>query len=508
MATLIRNARVLTFDENRREFARADVLSAGRRIVAVGPGLRISDFIKDLPENVEVIEGEGKLVMPGLINAHLHSPANFLKAAIDDLPLEIFMLYEVPPMGHTPVSARLYYLRAMLGAIEMLKLGITSVHDDAFFNPMPGTDSINAIMEAYRDIGIRARVAIDQPNVVEYEKFPFLADILPEEIKRSMRSAPIQTGEELITLYRDFIAHWHGAADGRLLCSVSCSAPQRVTERYLQDLTQLSVEKNLPFNIHILETRLQRVMGQEKYGKSLVRYVHDLGCLDSRKMVIHAIWVDNADIALMAQANCSVAHNPICNLKLGSGVMQFRALRDAGINIAIGTDEAPCDDTTNIWQAAKMLGLVQKITTPDWARWPKADEILDCVIQGGARSMLLEHQVGQIAPGFEADLILLDLDTIAFTPLNDLKRQLVYSENGSSVVMTMVAGRILVRDGKLLTVDEAAIKAEIREEMRDYQKTFARIDADARMLLPYYRKMYELALAQNVGMTRWVNDER
>jgi 5-methylthioadenosine/S-adenosylhomocysteine deaminase len=508
MATLIRNARVLTFDEARHEFARADVLSIGRKIVAVGPDLGISDFMAGISENVEVIDGAGKLVMPGLINAHLHSPANFLKGALEDFPLEIFMLYEVPPMGDTPLSARLYYLRAVLGAMEMLKLGITSVHDDAFFNPTPLTDTVDAIMAAYRDVGIRARVAIDQPNVVEYEKFPFLADILPEEIKRSMRAAPIQSGEELIAFYRDFLARWHGAEDGRLLCSVSCSAPQRVTESYLQDLTQLSAEHDLPFNIHILETRLQRVLGQEKYGKSLVRYVHDLGCLDSRKLVIHAIWVDDADITLMARAQCSVAHNPICNLKIGSGVMRFRALRDAGINVSIGTDEAPLDDNANIWQAAKTVGLVQKLATPDWTRWPKAAEILDCVILGGARSMLLDRMIGKIVPGFEADLILVDLDTIAFTPLNDLKRQLAFCENGSSVVLTMVAGRIVVRDGKLLTVDEAALKAEIREAMRDYQTTFARIDAHARTLLPYYTEMYERAVAQDIGMSRWLNDAR
>jgi 5-methylthioadenosine/S-adenosylhomocysteine deaminase len=508
MATLIRNARVLTFDEARHEYARADVLTQGRKIVAVGPDLRISDFAGVAPANVEVIEGSGKLVMPGLINAHLHSPANLLKGAIEDFPLEIFMLYEVPPMGDTPLGARLYYLRAILGAMEMLKLGVTSVHDDAFFNPAPLGESIDAIMAAYRDVGIRARVAIDQPNVVEYEKFPFLADILPEDIKRAMRGAPVQDGQELIALYRDFIARWNGAEDGRLLCSVSCSAPQRVTEGYLQDLTQLSAQHDLPFNIHILETRLQRVLGQEKYGKSLVRYVHDLGCLDSRKLVIHAIWVDEADIALMAQARCSIAHNPICNLKLGSGVMPFRALRDAGINIAIGTDEAPVDDTANIWQAAKTLGLVQKVTTSDWTRWPKAEEILECVILGGARSMSLDRRIGQIAPGFEADLMLLDLDTIAFTPLNDLKRQLVFCENGSSVVMTMVAGRMVVRDGKLLTVDEGALKAEIREAMRDYQSSFARIDAHAQTLLPYYREMYQRAVAQDVGMTRWLSDAR
>jgi 5-methylthioadenosine/S-adenosylhomocysteine deaminase len=508
MATLIRNARVLTFDEERQEYARADVFVNGRRIIAVGPDLRPSEFTGVAAESIEVIDGAGKLVMPGLINAHLHSPANLLKGALEDFPLEIFMLYEVPPMGDTPLSSRLYYLRAMLGAMEMLKLGVTCVHDDAFFNPIPLTESIDSIMEAYRDVGIRARVAIDQPNVVEYEKYPFLADILPEDIKSAMRAAPRQTGDELIALYRDFLSRWHGAEDGRLLCSASCSAPQRVTQRYLQDLTQLSAEHNLPFNIHILETRLQRVLGQEKYGKSLVRYVHDLGCLDARKLVIHAIWVDDADIALMADAGCSIAHNPICNLKLGSGIMRFRALRDAGINIAVGTDEAPCDDTTNVWQAAKAMGLVQHIASPNWTRWPKAAEILDCVILGGARSMRLENKIGKIAAGFEADLIMIDLDTIAFTPLNDLRRQLVFCENGSSVVMTMVAGRIVMRDGKLLTVNETALKAEIREAMRDYQSTFEHIERHAQALLPYYREMYERAVAQDVGMNRWVGDAR
>ena len=505
MAILIRNARVLTFDKSRQEYARADVLTNGQKIVAVGPDLRISDFINSASEKVEVIDGAGKLVMPGLVNAHLHSPAGFLKGALEDSPLEIFMLYEVPPMGDTPLSPRLYYLRAMLGAMEMLKLGVTSVHDDAFFNPTPLPESVDAIMMAYQDAGIRARVTICQSNVVEYDKFPFLADILPEEIKRAIRAAPMQNGEELMAIYRDFIARWHGKENGRLLCSISCSAPQRVTERYLQDLTQLSAEHNLPFNIHILETRLQRVLGQEKHGKSLIRYVHDIGCLDSRKLVIHAIWVDDADIALMAEAHCSIAHNPICNLKLGSGIMRFRALRDAGINIAVGTDEAPCDDTTNVWNCAKAMGLVQHITDPDWTRWPKPAEILDCVILGGARSMLLDRQIGQIAPGFEADLILVDLDTIAFTPLNNLQRQLVFCENGSSVVLTMVAGRIVARDGKLLTVDEAALKAEIREAVREYQPTFAHIEAHAHTLLPYYREMYQRAVAKDVGMSRWVD---
>jgi 5-methylthioadenosine/S-adenosylhomocysteine deaminase len=501
MPILLRNARVLTFDALRRDLARADVLIDGSRIVAVGPDLDVR-----LSPDLEVIEAAGKLVMPGLINAHLHSPGNFLKGAVDDFPLEIFMLYEIPPMADTPLSARLYYLRSMLGAVEMLKLGITAVHDDAFFNPVPLPETADAIMAAYRDSGIRARVAIDQPNLVEYEKYPFLTDILPEEEKAAMRAAPIQSGDDLIGFYRDFIRRWHGAADGRLLAAASCSAPQRVTERYLMDLTELARTHDLPFNIHILETRLQRVLGQEKYGKSLIRYVHDLGCLDERKFVIHAIWVDADDIELMARSGCCVGHNPVSNLKIGSGVMPFRALRQAGIPIALGTDEASVDDSANLWLAAKTLGLVQKLSTPDWTLWPKPSEILDCAVLGGARALRLQDRIGQIAPGFEADLIMVDLDNIAFTPLNDLKRQLVYCETGASVVMTMVQGRIIVRDGRILTVDEAALKAEIREAYAEYSASFAAVDAHAKRLLPYYREMVQRSLAVDVGMTRWLGD--
>lgn len=497
MSLLIRNARILTFDDADREIARGDVLVQGTTIVAVGTDLPVP-----ATPGLRTIDGAGKLLMPGLVNAHLHSPANLLKGALDDAPLEIFMLYEVPPMGDTPEGGRINYLRTMLGAMEMLKLGITSVHDDAFFNPLATPEIIDAIMGAYRDSGMRAAVTIDQPNVAEYEKFPFLEDLLPDDIKAEMRDAPRQSGDELIALYEDFIARWHGREEGRLRCSVSCSAPQRVTPAYLEALTDLSRRHDLPFNIHVLETRLQRVLGQVKHGKSFIRYLDDLGVLDERKLIIHSIWVDDHDIALMAKSGCTVAHNPISNLKIGSGVMPFRRLRDAGIPIAIGTDEAAVDDSANVWLAAKTAGLIHKIGDPDWTRWPKAGEILDCTIRGGARSLRQDAVLGQVAPGFQADLILLDLDTIAFTPLNDIRRQLLFCETGSSVTHTIVAGRLVVENGRLLTVDEAALKAEIREAMRESAATFARIEAHAARLMPYYREMLERTRAVDVGMQR------
>ncbi len=501
MRVLFRNARVLTFDKERRDIPRGDVLVENGRISALGPDLSVA-----AADDLRVIDAAGKLIMPGLINAHLHSPANFLKGALDDAPLEIFMLYEVPPMGDTPDGPRIHYLRTLLGAMEMLKLGITSVHDDAFFNPEPTEDALDAVMTAYADAGMRATVAIDQPNIVEYDKLPFLADLLPEEIKAAMRAAPRQSGDELLAVYQAFIARWHGAAAGRLNCSVSCSAPQRVTPEYLLALTDMSRAHDLPFNIHILETRLQRVLGAEKFGKSLIRYVDDLGALDERKVVIHSIWVDEADIACMARAGCNIAHNPISNMKIGSGVMPFRALKDAGLSICIGTDEAAVDDSANLWLAGKAAALVGRLAQSDWDLWPRASEILDCMIGGGARSMRLEKRIGQIAPGFEADLIMIDLDSLAFLPLNNLERQLVFCETGASVLLTMVAGEIVMENGRLTRLDEASVRAEIREAMRQNAGVFERIRAHAANLLPYYRAMVQRAHSREIGMMRRVPD--
>ena len=164
--------------------------------------------------------------------------------------------------------------------------------------------------------------------------------------------------------------------------------------------------------------------------------------------------------------------------------MPFRRLHDHGIPIALGTDERNTDDSVNLWGAMKVAGLIHKITEPDYRRWPTAAEVLTCATRGSARGMRLDREIGQLQPGFQADLILVDLDTLAFTPLNDIRRQLVFSENGASVTLTMVAGKIVVEDGRLTTVDEAAIKAEARELAREFRVELAQTAQAAAALEP------------------------
>jgi cytosine/adenosine deaminase-related metal-dependent hydrolase len=316
-----------------------------------------------------------------------------------------------------------------------------------------------------------------------------------------MERAPRASTQEMADLYRWYHATWHGAECDRLRIAVSNSAPQRVSEDYFAFLSAFSRAHDLPFNIHMLETKTQRVFGTRKWGKSLVRHVHDSGFFDERVMVIHAIWVDDADIELMADARCVVAHNPICNLKLGSGIMPFRKFCDAGIPIALGSDERAADDSTDMWAVAKLASLIHRVTEADYLHWPEPGEILECVTRGAARGMR-RPEIGSLEVGKQADLILVDLDHLAFTPLNDIRRQLVYCANGSTVTMTMVAGRVVAENGKLLTVDEAAIKAEIRERTYALHRELAATSAVAKKLEPYYRQMYQRAMATDVGFSR------
>ncbi len=495
--TLIRNGEVFSLAAAGVTARRADVRVAGTRIVAVAP---------DLPVEAgdTVIEAAGRLVLPGLINGHFHSPVNHMKGSLDSLPLEIFMLWESPHhLADALPSPREAYVRTLLAAVEMLRLGVTAVQDDAFFVPHPTPDVVDAVMQAYTDIGIRARVALDQPNVPELIKLPHLAEILPPRLRDELAVPPAFDEAALLDAYRRHVARWHDTAEGRIRVAVSCSAPQRVTPSYFAALDDLSKRHDLPFYAHMLETKVQRVLGRTRFqGRSLVRYTADLGLLSDRMNLIHGIWLDEADMALIADAGTVIAHNPVSNLRLGSGIMPFRPLRERGIPICLGTDEAIADDTVDMWGVAKATGLVHNLTDVDWERWPKAHEVLDCLFAGGARAMRETDRLGAIEPGREADLVLLDLDSLPFTPLNDLARQLVYCGAGSAVRLTMVAGRVVFDGERVVGIDEKALRAEVRALFAERAAVAAATEAEARHWLPWYREMTLRAHAEDVGLVR------
>ena len=491
---LFRNVHLLDLDAEVGMTAVTDLLVRDGRIASIGSEVS--------PDGARLVEGNGHLLMPGLVNAHFHSSVNHMKGRLPCLPLELFMLYESPALETLRPAPRQAYLRTMLGCIEMLRAGTTAVMDDCFFVPEPTPEIIDAVAQAYADSGIRATLALDEPELSELEKLPFLEELAPEPIRAWLARRPKLKAEDLLGLYDHLIVGWHGAEDGRIGAAVSCSAPQRVSPEYFSALDALSAKHDLPVLAHMLETRLQRVLGHEKFGgRSLVRYTNDLGLLSDRMQVIHAIWVDGDDLDLIAGAGAKVAHNPISNLRLGSGVMPLREMLERGISVSLGVDEAIADDAVNMWSVMKTAGMIHTLAGDDPDLWPTAREVLRAATVGGGEAMR-RPGLGTLEVGAPADLILVDLSSLAFLPLNDLVRQLVRVENGTSVRMTMVAGRVVAENGHVTAVDEAALLDEAREVFVGLAPDLRRAAEEVSDLLPVYRAMHDRAVARDLGITR------
>ena len=472
-----------------------DLRIAGGRITEIAPTLAPT-------EGANVVDGKGNLIMPGLINAHFHSSVNHMKGRLPSLPLEIFMLYESPELDVLRPTPREAYLRTLLGIFEMLKTGCTSVQDDCFFVPNPTPEIIDAVAQAYLDSGIRARLALDQPQVCELDKLPFLRDLLPDDLRQELSHATGPSASELLDLYDHLITTWHGQGNGRLKAAISCSAPQRVTPDYFAALDDLSLKHDLPIYAHMLETKLQRVYGDTRLnGRSLVQYTDDLGLLSERMNVIHAIWVDDADMDLLARHGAVVAHNPISNLRLGSGVMRWRDMHDRGIPICLGVDEAIADDAVNMWSVMKTAAMIHTLSEVDYEKWPQATEVLRAATLTGGKAMR-EPGLGTLTIGVPADLILIDLSALPFVPLNNLHRQLVHCELGTSVRLTMVDGEILYQCGALVRMNEAEILAEATTLFAAKAHDMDKADAKMARFVPYYRAMYDRAAQTDVGFER------
>jgi 5-methylthioadenosine/S-adenosylhomocysteine deaminase len=476
--------------------APVDIAVRGGRIEAI-----VDAGSGEMPDS-ERIDAHDMLVMPGLVDAHLHSTGAFDRGRLDNMPLELFMLYEVPPVGDASPDPASYRARVLLGAAERLRTGVTSACDDPIYSPLASPELVDAVMGAYADSGLRATVAIYQPDQPMLDWYPYLRSLLPGDLAAALDASAPPPTDEILSGYEDFVGRWHGAADGRVGCAISPSAPHRASDEYLTAMHALASREGLPFVLHLYESKLQRVRS-EIDGRSFVRRLDDLGVLDSRCCAVHAVWVDEVDAEELGAAGASVVHSPSGNARCGSGIMPWRLLADAGVNLALCTDEATVEDTCNLWNVGRLAAQLHKLEGPDFGRWPDAPEILRAMTTGGARALGAGDEIGVLAVGVRADLLLIDLDSPVYVPFTNLANHLVYGEDGRSIRLVMVDGRIVVRDGRVLTIDEDALRAEVRALMRASTEASERVESWARRLSPYVEEMYRRSTAYDVGFTRW-----
>lgn len=479
----------------------ADLLIENERIAAIGPGLIA-------PDGARVIDACGKLLMPGLVNAHMHSSEMLLRGRYERMPLEIWLLHAYPFLMDDPIGLRLLFLRSQLLAIESLKAGVTTVCDDFFDPPRHDLERLTTVFRAYGEAGLRANVSAGTMNVPPLDAVPGAHQLFPEHLKALLDFGPPLEFSTYRSFCDEVFSTLHGAYDGRLRFMLAPSAPQRCDRDFYSGCYDLAVERGVPFHTHVLETRVQAMTGLDLYGGSLIAYMADLGVLGRNTAIAHSVWVTDADMALMGAAGVSVAHNVVSNLKLGSGVAPVRRLLDAGVNVALGTDGVSSNDTASVWDLIRVAGLLHAASGPDPAQWLGAEHILRMATIDGARSAMLEAVTGSLEVGKAADLLLLDLSSLAFTPLNDIARQLVFGENGRSIDLVMVDGHVVVEAGRLTTLDEHAVLAELRELLPAYLAHHAELEARNRVFEPYFAQIHRRAAERDLGMARHIGDMR
>ncbi|MCU0568315.1 MAG: amidohydrolase family protein [Oculatellaceae cyanobacterium Prado106] len=484
---LIRNATVLPFTLQSSGSLdltpqKTDVWIEGDRITQVAPSIEA--------QTDQVIDATDQLLIPGFVDAHTHTVVGVLeKCAYEALPLELWMLYLPPDQTLDP---RMHYLCSAIAALEAVKNGTTTLQDDLYALPYTPPEVFEATAQAYTDLGIRASLSLHAINKPLHQTIPYLDQWLPVEMKEKLTAYvnDFSIGH-WSKLFQDLYQNWHGKA-GLITTMLAPSATQRVTPELMEKIGELSTQYDVPIHVHLLETRTQAVTGLEFYGESVIQFAKRHGMLTHRTTIAHGIWLTPEDIALVAEAGASIVHNPVSNYRLCSGIASIRALMDAGINIAIGTDGM---DSFNLFHGIRTAGLTHSVIDSDYGRYPRSADVLKWATQGGAKSTMLQSDIGAIAPGMKADFVLYDLNSLSFTPCHELPIHLVYAEDGRSIRKVFVNGQLIVADGKVLTLDEADILAEFRERLPHYLKLRPGFHQQAETLRPSMEKMYQKAMA-------------
>jgi 5-methylthioadenosine/S-adenosylhomocysteine deaminase len=424
--TLIHNGTVLTAD---RSFT---VITQGAVAVQQGCIEKVWALPADapLPAAREAVDAQGSIIMPGLINAHTHLPMALFRGLADDLPLQQWLndhIFPAEAQHITPASVR---LGTRLACAEMLLGGTTTCCDGYFL-----ADSVAAELE---QCGLRA--------VVGQGVIDFPAPGVPDPALN-------------VAVAEAFVRQW-GATSGLIKPSIFCHSPYTCSAATLQAAKAAAARLGVRFQVHVAETRGETEQMVREQGCTPIGYLHRLGVLDAETLLVHAVWVDAADIALIAGSGARIAHCPESNMKLASGVAPVAAFLSAGIPVGLGTDGCASNNDLDLWGEMDSAAKLAKVQCLD-------PTVLDAMAMvrmatiDGARALGLAETIGSLAPGKRADLILVDIDQPHLTPLYHPASHLVYAARAADVRHVMIDGRWAVRDRKLQTIDLESLLPEV-----------------------------------------------
>ncbi|GAS81383.1 amidohydrolase [Paenibacillus amylolyticus] len=420
MSILIQQATILTMKD-------ADAPSTGDIRVDGDRITQIADHILPQPQD-EIIDGRNKVAMPGLINAHQHTPMSLLRGFSDDLKLMDWLERKMLP-AEARMNPEDIYWGAKLSIAEMIRSGTTAFADMYIH--------MNEIAEAVKQTGMRASLT---------RGMVFLEDDGGRRLQEAI----------------DLVERWSGAAEGRITTMYGPHSPYTCPVEPLREVIAMAVAEDIPLHIHLAETKEEVMKIRERYGMTPTEYLEEAGMFEQAHVLLaHGVHLNRRDIGRLKGMRGGVAHNPVSNLKLGCGIAPITEMLAQGINVGMGTDGAGSATTVDMFEEIKAATWLQKLDYGDPTRLP-AKEVLHMATRGSASLLGLQHEVGVLKVGRKADLILIDLAKPHLQPVHEVESLLAYSVNGADVDTTIVNGQILMRGRKLLTIDEEELYREVK----------------------------------------------
>jgi 5-methylthioadenosine/S-adenosylhomocysteine deaminase len=423
---LLAGGTVVTMDPAFRVVERGAVAVKGERIAAVGPAAELRARFSA----ARTIDTTERIVMPGLVNTHTHVPMTLLRGVADDVELMTWLTKYIWPAESEHVTPAFVTWGTRLAAWEMIRTGTTTFADMYFYE--------DQVAEAAKRAGLRgfcAATVMDKP-------VPGLRD-----------------AEEGLRAAEAFLKKWSG--DPLIVPAVGPHAAYTVSPETLLRAKALADRYRAPLTIHAAESPSEMQMIRERYGTTTVAHLDRIGFLGPSVTLNHAIWLSDEEIALIAARGAGTAHCPSSNMKLASGVSPVPRLRRAGARAGLGTDGPASNNDLNLFEEIDLPLKLHKITNGDPAVLSARDGVELATI-GGARALHLEREIGSLEPGKRADLIVLATDAPWAQTRYEVYSHLAYAQKGSDVVTTIVNGRVLMEDGRMLTLDTAAIAARAR----------------------------------------------
>jgi 5-methylthioadenosine/S-adenosylhomocysteine deaminase len=408
---IIKNGYILSMDPDAGDIENGVVVIENGIITEVGESTNATAE--------KVIDAQGSVVMPGLVNTHCHAGMTLFRGYADDLQLNDWLENHIWP-AEAQLTGDDLYTGTMLACLEMIRSGTTAFADMYIHE--------ERVAQAVEESGIRAALSYG------------MIDLGDEERARK----ELDEG-------RKFVMEWNGKADGRITTMYGPHAPNTCSKEFLAKVREQATKDNVRIHIHILETEAELKQMKEMHGVCSIHLLDGFDFYKPDVLAAHCVWLSDGDIKILAERGVNISHNPVSNMKLASGIAPVAKLLAAGANVSLGTDGCASNNNLDMFEEMKMAALLQKVSTMDPTVLP-ARQLLEMATINGAKALGINS--GMLKEGCNADLIIIDMNKAHLTPVYDIASHMVYSARGSDVKTSMVNGKLLMEDYEVIVINE------------------------------------------------------